>query len=45
MLADRRCSLVDIALDAGFSEQSQFSRAFRAATGFSPSEWRRNQLH
>jgi AraC family transcriptional regulator len=41
MLSDGRSSLIEIALDAGFSEQSHFSRTFRAATGASPSAWRR----
>jgi AraC-like DNA-binding protein len=40
-LSEGRSSLVEIALDAGFSEQSHFSRAFRASTGASPSVWRR----
>jgi AraC family transcriptional regulator len=44
MLADRSNSLVDIALDAGFSEQSHFTRAFGAATGISPNAWRHSQL-
>jgi len=44
MLADRERSLVDIALDAGFSEQSHFTRAFTAANGISPHAWRRSRL-
>jgi AraC family transcriptional regulator len=44
MLADRRKSLVDIALEAGFSEQSHFTRAFTRANGVSPNAWRRSQL-
>jgi len=43
LLADRRSnSLAEIALDTGFSEQSHFTRAFRAATGVSPGVWRRD---
>ena len=45
MLADRRRNLVDIALEAGFSEQSHFNRAFRAATGATPNAWRRLHLN
>ena len=41
LLADRRNSLAEIALDTGFSEQSHFTRAFRAAIGVSPGAWRR----
>lgn len=41
MLADPRRSLVDVALETGFSEQSHFSRAFRTATGETPNAWRR----
>jgi AraC family transcriptional regulator len=44
MLADREKSLVDIALEAGFSEQSHFTRAFTAANGVSPNAWRRSRL-
>src|SRR5229473_7920227 len=44
MLEDRKKSLVDIALEAGFSEQSHFTRAFTAANGVSPHAWRRSRL-
>jgi AraC-like DNA-binding protein len=44
MLMDRERSLVDIALEAGFSEQSHFTRAFTAANGVSPNAWRRSKL-
>jgi len=44
MLADRRKKLVDIALEAGFSEQSHFTRAFTRANGVSPNAWRRSRL-
>jgi AraC family transcriptional regulator len=40
LLAHHRHSLVEVALDTGFSEQSHFNRAFRAATGVSPGAWR-----
>ena len=42
LLRDRRKCLVEVALETGFSEQSHFTRTFRAVTGLSPSEWRRN---
>ena len=45
LLANPRYSLVEIALETGFSEQSRFSSAFRAATGAAPSVWRRNQMN
>jgi AraC family transcriptional regulator len=44
MLVDREKSLVDIALEAGFSEQSHFTRAFTSASGVSPNAWRRSRL-
>ena len=44
LLSDRQNSLVDIALDTGFSEQSHFTRAFTAANGISPAAWRRSKL-
>jgi AraC family transcriptional regulator len=44
MLGDRQNSLVDIALEAGFCEQSHFTRAFTAANGISPHAWRRSRL-
>lgn len=45
MLADREKSLVDIALEAGFSEQSHFTRVFTSANGISPNAWRRSSLN
>ena len=53
-LADARAALADparrelpvltIALDAGFQSIGPFNRAFKAATGLTPSEFRRQQL-
>jgi len=40
-LADRERPLSVVALDAGFYDQSHFSRAFRAAAGMSPLAYRR----
>jgi AraC family transcriptional regulator len=45
LLLDGRRSIVTIALDAGFSEQSHFTRAFRTATGTSPNVWRRTCIN
>lgn len=36
----RRRTITDIALDAGFSNMAHFSRAFRARFGLTPSDWR-----
>lgn len=41
-LATTQDPLGTIALDAGFSDQSHFSRVFREKTGFSPAEYRRS---
>jgi AraC family transcriptional regulator len=40
MLAERHMPISDIALSTGFSSQSNFSRAFRGATGMTPRNWR-----
>lgn len=40
-LADPRLSLVEVALLLGYSEQSAFSRAFRAWSGSTPQDYRR----
>jgi AraC family transcriptional regulator len=39
-LASSRASLSQIALEAGFSDQSHFSRCFKRATGLTPGEYR-----
>ena len=44
MLADRHRSISDIALSTGFSSQSNFSRAFRDATGMTPGAYRASQI-
>jgi AraC-like DNA-binding protein len=42
LLADKRKSLSDIALQCGFADQSHFTRTFTGAVGCSPSVWRRS---
>lgn len=42
LLRDTGQSVVEIALHAGFADQSHFTRAFRRATGVPPATWRRN---
>ncbi|MDQ6800821.1 MAG: AraC family transcriptional regulator [Acidobacteriota bacterium] len=39
-LRDRDASLADIALEAGFSDQPHFSRAFKQVTGMTPARFR-----
>jgi AraC-like DNA-binding protein len=41
LLRDTEASIAQIALDCGFADHSAFTRAFRAVTGMSPSEYRR----
>jgi AraC family transcriptional regulator len=43
LLTTSRQSLVEIALETGFSEQSHFNRVFRSLTGVTPVLWRRSQ--
>ena len=42
-LRDAKLDLAEIALLLGYSEQSAFTRAFRAWTGLAPAQWRRHQ--
>jgi AraC-like DNA-binding protein len=42
-LKESRLDLAEIALLLGYSEQSAFTRAFRAWTGLPPAQWRRQQ--
>ncbi|PYQ60569.1 MAG: AraC family transcriptional regulator, partial [Acidobacteria bacterium] len=37
-------SLADIAIEAGFSDQPHFSRAFKQVTGFTPARYRESLL-
>jgi AraC family transcriptional regulator len=41
MLSDGDLPLSEIAISTGFSEQSNFNRAFRRAVGIAPGVWRR----
>jgi AraC family transcriptional regulator len=41
MLANSSLTLVEIALDCGFSDQSHFTKAFRRIAGTTPGVWRR----
>ncbi len=43
LLREGRCSLADIALAVGFSDQSAWTRAFRRQVGESPSAWARGR--
>lgn len=40
MREDKSRPLADVAMEVGFSEQSNFSRQFKAITGFTPGEYR-----
>jgi AraC-like DNA-binding protein len=41
LLADSSLSIADVALEAGYADQSAFTRQFRRSTGLSPSEYRK----
>ncbi|MFZ4767280.1 MAG: AraC family transcriptional regulator, partial [Roseimicrobium sp.] len=41
LLLESDASIVEIALNCGFADHSSFTRAFRAVTNYSPSEYRR----
>jgi AraC-like DNA-binding protein len=41
LLRETDASIAQIALDCGFADHSAFTRAFRAVTSYSPSEYRR----
>jgi AraC family transcriptional regulator len=40
LIALGRCSLAEIALDAGFGSQANFTRVFRKITGITPGQYR-----
>ena len=42
LLAERKLSVTEIALDVGFSETSSFTAAFRKVTGETPTDYRRS---
>jgi AraC-like DNA-binding protein len=41
LLRESDASVAQIALNCGFADHSAFTRAFRAVTGMSPTEYRR----
>lgn len=41
LMAHTETSLTEVALAAGFADQSHFSRSFRRLTGITPAEWRK----
>jgi LacI family transcriptional regulator len=45
LLADSEMSLIRVAIDSGFSSAAYFTRAFRARTGVTPTEYRRRARH
>lgn len=44
LLRDAELPLAEVALRAGFADQSHFSRVFKNATGTTPGAWRRNAI-
>ena len=42
--AEARTTVAAIAFDLGYGSLGPFNRAFRAATGSTPTEWRRQAL-
>ncbi len=43
LLRETKAGVAEIALDCGFADHSAFTRAFRAVTGLSPTEYRRQE--
>lgn len=41
LMAHTEAALIEVALAAGFADQSHFSRSFRRQTGITPADWRR----
>ena len=42
LLLETERSIAEVALECGYSDQSAFTRTFRSATGFSPSQYRKH---
>jgi AraC family transcriptional regulator len=45
LLSDSTDSLLEVALQTGFSDQASFSRTFKTVVGSSPGQWRREARH
>lgn len=45
LLTTTRLSLLEVALESGFSDQAAFSRTFKAVVGESPGKWQREVSH
>ena len=43
LLADPRLSVLEVALSVGYETPSAFARAFRAAEGLNPADFRRRR--
>jgi AraC family transcriptional regulator len=43
LLRETRMSVIDVALEVGYTDPSHFARLFRRETGLSPSEYRRQR--
>jgi AraC family transcriptional regulator len=43
LLHDTKLSILEVALDCGFADQSHFTRVFSTYLGISPGEWRRQR--
>jgi hypothetical protein len=42
LLSACEISLTEVALEAGFSDQAAFNRTFKAVSGMTPGQWRRD---
>jgi transcriptional regulator GlxA family with amidase domain len=45
LLTTTGLSLLEVALESGFSDQAAFSRTFKAFVGASPGKWQREVAH
>jgi AraC-like DNA-binding protein len=44
LMSQTRLSLIDIAIQSGFKDQSVFTRTFHQVVGVSPGRWRRHYV-